>query len=148
MLFLLTILLALVCVVGDSVLLMTGPDIVKALVDNCTHSLVAVISWFIILIKCHLKSSLIRSSLFELLLCGFIASIIDIDHFILANSLNLKVCFNYVFVEKINSKICYNVNILGRRIWLWSLNKIFNTKKHFYNPIKLTVVLNTIKMWL
>lgn len=71
--------------------MITNQDIKKAFIDNCTHSLVAVISWLIVLLKCHLRSSLIINSVFELLLCGFMASIIDIDHFVMAKSFKLKV---------------------------------------------------------
>lgn len=93
MFFFLTLFLVIVCIVGDNILLVTGSsqDITKALVDNLTHFLVAVISWLIVLLACHLRSSLIINSVIELFLCGFIASIIDVDHFLMAKSLKLKV---------------------------------------------------------
>lgn len=90
MLILLTFLLATVCIIGDNLPLITTGDLVNALVDNCTHSLVAVISWLIIL-NYDLKSPVIINSLCELLLCGFFASVIDVDHFIMAKSFYLKV---------------------------------------------------------
>jgi hypothetical protein len=53
----------------------------RAFLDNSVHSLVGVVSWFIITYP--------KSNLYELALCGFLASIIDLDHFISAKSLNL-----------------------------------------------------------
>lgn len=91
MFFFLTLLLATTCIVGDHVLLLSEADLKKALVDNITHALIAVLSWLIIVFKCHLRSSMVINSIVELLLCGVTASIIDIDHFIMTRSLKLKV---------------------------------------------------------
>ncbi|XP_046670041.1 transmembrane protein 267 [Homalodisca vitripennis] len=90
MFFLITIFLASICLVSDSVLSVTNNIVIKALVDSSTHGVAAVLSWLIVVLKCHNKSTMIINSVFELFLCGLMASAIDIDHFIMAKSFKLK----------------------------------------------------------
>ncbi|KAK9884916.1 hypothetical protein WA026_009153 [Henosepilachna vigintioctopunctata] len=61
----------------------------KAIVDNSTHFLIGGISWLIVCIN---TTFVLNHSgcLFQILLCGVIASIIDVDHFLSAKSLSLK----------------------------------------------------------
>lgn len=92
MYFLLTTLLACVCFAGDHILQISNTNLSKAVVDSSTHCLVAILSWLIVLLKCHKRSTMLINSIFELLLCGFLATSIDVDHFIQARSLKLKVC--------------------------------------------------------
>lgn len=89
--FVLTILVTSVCFSGDALLKVANHDLLKALVDNSTHVIVAVFSWLIVVLKCHKRSSMIVNSIFELFLSGILASVIDIDHFVLAKSFKLKV---------------------------------------------------------
>ncbi|XP_015920566.2 transmembrane protein 267 [Parasteatoda tepidariorum] len=55
-------------------------------IDNLTHIAIGIISWLIVI--SYDKISL--SHLLQSLLCGFFAGIIDVDHFLMAKSLNLK----------------------------------------------------------
>lgn len=91
MYFILTISLASLCFAGDHILKISNKNVVRAIVDSCTHSLVSIVSWLIVLLKCHNHSSMIKNSVFEIFLSGIFASVIDVDHFILARSINLKV---------------------------------------------------------
>ena len=54
----------------------------RALMDNCAHSSVGILSWLIIAYP--------NCSFLELALAGFFASILDLDHFINAKSLSLQ----------------------------------------------------------
>ena len=82
------ILLAGFCVCADYLLLV--PEIAnhsyrRALIDNLAHGVIAVTSWFIVV------GVQTRKDIVEGIFCGIMASAIDIDHFIAAGSLNLKV---------------------------------------------------------
>lgn len=57
----------------------------RAALDNATHGLVGLWSWAVVI---GLRK---RSDLYEVLLAGLLASIIDLDHFYMAGSLSLKV---------------------------------------------------------
>ena len=88
----LELLLLSVSVLGDHLLFSLENSILKAISDNTTHILIGVISWFIIIY--NVKTSLsgnIKTSFGELVVSGAISSLIDIDHFILARSIHLKV---------------------------------------------------------
>lgn len=77
-----------VCVLADHAIQM--PVIqshlwLRAALDNATHGLVGLWSWAVVI---GLRK---RSDLYEVLLAGLLASIIDLDHFYMAGSLSLKV---------------------------------------------------------
>lgn len=57
----------------------------RAILDNAVHGLIGLWSWAIVI---GLRK---KSDLYEVALAGFLASIIDLDHFYLAGSLSLKV---------------------------------------------------------
>lgn len=57
----------------------------RAMLDNATHGLVGLWSWAIVI---GLRK---KSDLYEVLLAGLLASLIDLDHFYMAGSLSLKV---------------------------------------------------------
>lgn len=57
----------------------------RAGLDNLTHALVGLWSWAIVI---GLRK---RSDVYEVLLAGLLASLIDLDHFYTAGSLSLKV---------------------------------------------------------
>lgn len=57
----------------------------RAALDNATHGLVGLWSWAVVI---GLRK---RSDLYEVLLAGLLASIIDLDHFYMAGSLSVKV---------------------------------------------------------
>ena len=56
--------------------------LVRAIMDNSSHSLIGMLSWFI-------ASYPSRVDLNEMLASGFLASIIDLDHFVSAKSIRL-----------------------------------------------------------
>lgn len=148
MYFLLTTLLACICFTGDHVLQMSNTILSKAVVDSSTHCLVAILSWLIVLLKCHKRSTMLINSIFELLLCGFLATSIDVDHFIQARSLKLKVSsfklsyslFTLFRVEEMEWLVLkWTVSLAGRRytdsplvgrghlfIWFWVVPFIYN----------------------
>ncbi len=78
-----------ICATGDH--LLTLPLVnqslwIRACIDSTTHGLVAVVSWAIISGSTSSGHAIMQS-----LLCGAIASAIDLDHFWLAGSFTLKV---------------------------------------------------------
>ena len=85
------ILLPLTCVWFDDALKVSfirKIDILRAAVDNGGHGVIASLSWLAV-VGC--KDVTRKNNLFEMFLCGLIASSIDIDHFLAAKSLRLKV---------------------------------------------------------
>lgn len=60
-------------------------DLVRALLDNCGHGLIAFLSWLSV-------AGMSKRGLTESLLCAVMASAIDLDHFVMAKSFTLKVC--------------------------------------------------------
>lgn len=85
-----TCLLAVIAVLGDWLVSHSTLHLYKALFDNSIHSLIGGLSWLIVTIKLRKKTVWFRFS--SVLLCAFIASVIDVDHFIAARSFKLKVC--------------------------------------------------------
>lgn len=63
---------------------------VKAICDNSAHFSIGGISWLIVCINTSFSQNNTQC-LLEILLCAFIAAVIDVDHFISAKSLSLKV---------------------------------------------------------
>nr|XP_033787666.1 transmembrane protein 267 [Geotrypetes seraphini]XP_033787675.1 transmembrane protein 267 [Geotrypetes seraphini]XP_033787684.1 transmembrane protein 267 [Geotrypetes seraphini]XP_033787692.1 transmembrane protein 267 [Geotrypetes seraphini]XP_033787701.1 transmembrane protein 267 [Geotrypetes seraphini]XP_033787712.1 transmembrane protein 267 [Geotrypetes seraphini]XP_033787721.1 transmembrane protein 267 [Geotrypetes seraphini] len=59
-------------------------DWLRALSDNVVHGVVGMWSWAIVI---GLRK---KSNLWEVMVAGFFASVIDVDHFYLAGSLSLK----------------------------------------------------------
>lgn len=85
----LTILLSVVCVVGDKLVNYTKIHLFQAIFDNTTHGCVSGLSWFIFRINYKNFSS--KQTLLEVGLATLIASLIDLDHFLAAKSFHLKV---------------------------------------------------------
>lgn len=80
--------LGMFCVVADHVLQLSVIQQhlwLRAVLDNATHGLVGLWSWAVVI---GLRK---KSDLYEVLLAGLLASIIDLDHFYMAGSLSLKV---------------------------------------------------------
>lgn len=81
------VLVLLVAVVGDGFVdLFTSHKLFKCISDNGTHFLIAVLSWMFIE---EIDFSTIPVG--SLLLCGMMASVIDLDHFVAARSFNIHV---------------------------------------------------------
>lgn len=82
--------------------------LIRALMDNATHTLVGLISWFIIVYP--------KVSTGELLAVGFFSSIIDIDHFISAKSFSLIDAISLPtrpFLHNTITLVCINCAIWG-----------------------------------
>ncbi|KAH0627919.1 hypothetical protein JD844_008490 [Phrynosoma platyrhinos] len=80
--------LGIFCFVADRLLqfsFIQQNDWLRALSDNTVHGVVGLWSWAIVI---GLKK---KSDLTEVLLAGFLSSVIDMDHFVLAGSFSLKV---------------------------------------------------------
>lgn len=80
-----TISIGIVSFIGDR-LLQQKSEIIRAVGDNLTHASVGGLTWSLILI---LSKKGILKNLSKIFLCFFIASFVDVDHFLLANSWRL-----------------------------------------------------------
>ncbi|VEN43758.1 unnamed protein product [Callosobruchus maculatus] len=81
-------LLGLIAVVGDYLVKHTNLHLFQAVFDNTTHAIIGGLTWFIFCLK--YKNSNTLQSLAEVALCTIISSMIDLDHFVAARSLNLE----------------------------------------------------------
>lgn len=82
--------LGLFCVAADHALqlpLIQHHLWLRAALDNGTHAVVGLWSWAVVI---GLRK---KSDVYEVLLAGLLASIIDLDHFYMAGSLSIKVLF-------------------------------------------------------
>ena len=66
---------------------------VAAVIDNATHGFIGLCIWWTV--TTQLPNALIGSRLQEIGLCGFFASVIDLDHFAAAKSLRLQVMITF-----------------------------------------------------
>lgn len=86
--------LGIFCLIADRLLLQFSiiqqNDWLRALSDNAVHGVIGMWSWAIVI---GIKK---KTDLREIILAGFLASVIDVDHFFLAGSLSLKVRSIYV----------------------------------------------------
>ena len=86
--FLPYIFLAEICVCADYLLLLpqfSKKSLSRALTDNVSHGVIGAMSWLTIV---GLKT---RKDILEGVICGLMASAVDVDHFIAARSLKIKV---------------------------------------------------------
>ncbi|KAF5912098.1 hypothetical protein HPG69_003372 [Diceros bicornis minor] len=80
--------LGIFCLVADRLLqfsIIQQNDWLRALSDNAVHCVIGMWSWAIVI---GVKK---KTDFGEVILAGFLASVIDVDHFLLAGSLSLKV---------------------------------------------------------
>lgn len=85
--------LGLFALVADRILqfsIIQQNDWLRALSDNAVHCAIGMWSWAIVI---GIKK---KTDFGEIILAGFLASVIDVDHFFLAGSLSLKVRSIYV----------------------------------------------------
>lgn len=88
------VLLVMVCICGDSLTNnLKKLSLRKGMADNLTHGLIAAISWLLVLLplKCQFEFWLSPNKLAQVVTCGLVGCLIDVDHFITAKSLSLKV---------------------------------------------------------
>lgn len=94
----------------------------RALSDNMVHGIIGLWSWAIVI---GLKK---KSDFTEVILAGFLSSVIDMDHFILAGSFSLKVS-KHKFIR------------LKFPVYLWA-NKYEDTLKNNINVAKISLQLH------
>lgn len=85
--------IGLTAVCGDSVENKLNTPWAIAFVDNATHALIGCLSWLSVSLG---KSATVRNnsvSFKETILCGLLASLIDVDHFLTAASWKITVRF-------------------------------------------------------
>lgn len=106
----LSLFLGLACVMGDNfVFFARGTKLAEALADNATHGLVGALSALIIVLEFSDRLTLTEQKM--LIGVGFlVASGIDVDHFIAARSMRLKVYKIYFQIFFKGS--CINVYLL------------------------------------
>nr|XP_032636720.1 transmembrane protein 267 isoform X3 [Chelonoidis abingdonii] len=79
--------LGIFCFIADRLLqfsFIQQHDWLRALSDNAVHGMVGIWSWVIVI---GLRK---KSDFSEVILAGFLSSVIDVDHFFLARSLSLQ----------------------------------------------------------
>ena len=82
-----TILIGITSYIGDR-LLQDRNEVIRALSDNFTHATVGGLTWLLILI---LSKKSILQNISSVYLCFFLASFVDVDHFLTAGSWRLHV---------------------------------------------------------
>lgn len=85
----LTSLLILIAVVGDLLVAHSTVQLHKAFFDNLTHAAIAGVSWLIVCFQ--LKYESLLQTISEAFVCSVLGSFIDLDHFLMAHSMHLKV---------------------------------------------------------
>ncbi|XP_041460403.1 transmembrane protein 267-like [Lytechinus variegatus] len=94
--FVLSAILIVTCITGDFLLSKIHPPRpsywYRALVDNGTHGLVGLLSWAIVINPTLLPFGALLENefLWEIILCGILSSLVDLDHFAAAGTLNLQ----------------------------------------------------------
>ncbi|XP_023710471.1 transmembrane protein 267 isoform X2 [Cryptotermes secundus] len=84
-----TVCLGLVALLGDHVVThYTQYEDVQAVADNLTHGAIGLLTWHIV--RIHLAGLSLTTQLSEILLCGLLASAIDLDHFAAARSFRIQ----------------------------------------------------------
>lgn len=83
-----TVLLALVAVIGDVLVSHSKIKIFQAVFDNATHCMIGGLSWFLVCIYCK---KINYGVIIEIIICAAISSLIDLDHFAMAKSFSLQV---------------------------------------------------------
>lgn len=63
----------------------------RAIADNFTHGAIGAISWSLVALNIMTLPITLQQISIEIILCGSIASFIDLDHFVAAGSFYLKV---------------------------------------------------------
>lgn len=99
--------LASTAVIGDLLVQHASLHIQKAIFDNFTHAAIAGISWIIVCF--YFRCSDLYVVFSEVLACTMIGSVIDLDHFLMARSVNLKVsvCLLIIKCLRIIFSGCY-----------------------------------------
>ncbi|KAM6902970.1 transmembrane protein 267 [Xenentodon cancila] len=108
--------LGMFCVVADHALQLSVIQHhlwLRATLDNATHGLVGLWSWAIVI---GLRK---KSDLYEVLLAGLLASVIDLDHFYMAGSLSLKAAVSLPQRPPLHCSSLIPVICLTLRFLMW-----------------------------
>ncbi|KAK9498526.1 hypothetical protein O3M35_003139 [Rhynocoris fuscipes] len=84
----LTFSICLTALLGDAILNVIRLPISRAFTDSLTHGLIGLITW-IVVVQLY-RGKFLVSKTFEVILSGFIASAIDVDHFIYNRSFDIN----------------------------------------------------------
>ncbi|KAG5272321.1 hypothetical protein AALO_G00164180 [Alosa alosa] len=87
----------------------------RALLDNGVHGIIGLWSWAIVI---GLRK---KSDLYEVALAGFLASVIDLDHFYLAGSLSLKAALNLPHRPPLHCSTLIPALCFSLRLLMWLL---------------------------
>ncbi|XP_031433125.1 transmembrane protein 267 [Clupea harengus] len=87
----------------------------RALLDNGVHGLIGLWSWAIVI---GLRK---KSDFYEVVLAGFLASVIDLDHFYLAGSLSLKAALNLPHRPPLHCSTVIPALCFSLRLLMWAL---------------------------
>lgn len=80
----LSVLIAVTCLLGDKLVQATRDPLVKAAIDSSTHALIGFFSAAVVLTE-H------REKIHLAVACMVMSSLIDVDHFVMAKSFKLSV---------------------------------------------------------
>ncbi|XP_053500740.1 transmembrane protein 267 [Ictalurus furcatus] len=86
----------------------------RAVLDNSVHGVIALWSWAIVI---GLRK---KSDFYEVLLAGFLASAIDLDHFYMAGSLSLKAALNLPRRPPLHCSTLVPVLCFSLRLLMWA----------------------------
>ncbi|KAK0173420.1 hypothetical protein PV328_006618 [Microctonus aethiopoides] len=115
-------LIGIISITGDTIIKNSDDIVIRAICDNLTHGLVAGISWLLITV---INQHSIIKNIPSIALCTAMSSLIDVDHFIEAQSWRLNAATN---LERRPILHCTTIPIL-----LWSLlqhiSKIYESTK-------------------
>ncbi|GJQ74510.1 hypothetical protein Trydic_g21377 [Trypoxylus dichotomus] len=81
-------LLALSAIAGDLLVDYSQKHVYRALFDNATHAVIGGLSWLIVCLNYRDRNA--SNTLFEIITCTAVSSLIDLDHFAMARSWSLK----------------------------------------------------------
>lgn len=78
-------------ILGDYLVIRNSNATAKAVFDNATHAIIGALCWTLFYINSNKVGISTKCIIFEIAICALIASVIDLDHFIAAKSLSIKV---------------------------------------------------------
>lgn len=87
---------------------------IRAVFDNAVHGIIGLWSWAIVI---GLRK---KSDFYEVVLAGFLASIIDLDHFYMAGSLSLKNAVNLPHRPPLHCSSLIPALCVSLRLLMWA----------------------------
>ncbi|KAK9498523.1 hypothetical protein O3M35_003139 [Rhynocoris fuscipes] len=127
----LTFSICLTALLGDAILNVIRLPISRAFTDSLTHGLIGLITW-IVVVQLY-RGKFLVSKTFEVILSGFIASAIDVDHFIYNRSFDInealhlgehRPIFHSTSLLIVSTVVPYIFSLVYRIFWLNRLSWI------------------------